>query len=192
MASEDLTGDVEKFKEALGPELDYLADGLAPAVAKLVSDVATATVSRTVAPLIDRAAQAETDTVMAAFTEKHPDWQKHEAAMLSLSKKIEPTEGMNELEFLDHLYSRATHDTLEKEVDAKVADGVKAALAATDRASSPRSVRDCYLAAQRGERFDADESVEATTREIVRPTAHSGPSSIRDAFLAAKRGERWE
>ena len=99
---DDVTTDVvETFREQLGPELEYLADGLAPAVTGLVG--------RAVEHAIDerarkaeqtKAAEAATTAVMTTFGERHPDWQAHEPAMLALAQKVQPQQGMTETEWL--------------------------------------------------------------------------------------------
>jgi hypothetical protein len=103
-------GILDTFRQQLGPELEYLADGLAPAIKGLVESLTKSTVEEATKPLkahtdqlLTKAAVEQTETVMKSFGDKRPDWKTHEPAMLALAQKIQPN-GMTELEFLDHLY----------------------------------------------------------------------------------------
>lgn len=115
-----------QFKSALGPDLDFLADSLAPAVMKMAEQIAQQTVESSVAPLkqaqstlVEKAAAEHTTAVMQAFEAEHPDWQQHEAAMFALSQRLQPN-GMAEGEYLKTLYKLAT-------ADIRTAEAVKAA-----------------------------------------------------------------
>jgi hypothetical protein len=192
----DVTNDVvETFRNELGPELEYLADGLAPAVTGLVGHaVEHALDVREHALQQAKAAEAATTAVMTAFTEKRPDWKEHESAMLALAQKLDP-KGMSDVEYLDHLYRAVTHASWQKERDAEAAKTARTddATDVADR-TAPRSFAECFAAARRGERFAADRSAEEPPRASERPTARSGAASLslREAFAAAKRGERLE
>lgn len=171
-----------EFKEALGPELEYLADGLAPAITKLVERLAAAQVAKAVDPLkkgteqlLSKAATEQTETIMKGFGEKYPDWQTHEPAMLALAQKLSPN-GMDEAEYLDHLYALVTRDTSAKTIDAKVADGVKKAIAKMEQGARNTEGRD---------RETPDGKV------TTGPPAGRAPD-FHEAYAAAKRGERWE
>ena len=197
MADDDLTHDVvETFRETLGPELEYLADGLAPAVTGLVGrQVERAIDAREHRAQQAKAAEAATTAVMKTFGEQHPDWKDHEPAMLQLAERIAPQRGMDEVEWLDFLYKRVTHASWEKERDAQIAEAAHTARAddaraVGDRTTSPRSFEECFRAARRGERFDAERSTEETPRATERQTARSEPMSLRDAFALAKAGKR--
>lgn len=108
MADEHDTDDiVNDFRQRLGPEFEYLADGLAPAIAGLVEGVSKSTVERTVEPiratqdaLNVRAADEQTAATMKTFAERHPDWQEHEAEILTLAEGLRPN-GIDELAYLD-------------------------------------------------------------------------------------------
>jgi hypothetical protein len=111
MANEPNADDiVEAFREKLGPELDYLADDLAPAI----TDLAQSVVQQRVAPLqaqadaiTAHANEEQTAATMKSFADRHPDWQEHEAEMLAQAAGLKPN-GIDELEYLDHLYALAT------------------------------------------------------------------------------------
>jgi hypothetical protein len=169
-----------EFKAALGPELEYLADGLAPAITKLVERLTQTTGEKTVAPLkkqmetlLSKAAQDQTETVMKSFGEKHPDWQEHEAAMLELAQRVQPKE-MTEPEFLEHLYATVTRDTWEKDRETKIAEGVKARLAKITKGA------------------EATETREESTPDSQVKKRPVGPVDFRQAYDDAKRGIRYE
>lgn len=172
-----------EFKEALGPELEYLADGLAPAITKLVERLTASTVDKATEPLkaqtkglLDRAAVEQTETVLQAFGKTHPDWQEHEDAMFALSQKLSPN-GMSEVEYLGHLYKLVTADAQAsahaKELETKVAAGVKAAIAKMTKGAETTETRQ-----------------DATPERQVRSQPPSTPT-IHEAYEAAKRGEVW-
>lgn len=164
---------IASFRTALGPDLDFLADKLAPAIQALAQNVAKATVGQAVEPLqsaqqtlLDKAAQEQQTALLESFTTKHPDWKQHETAITALGAKLQPN-GMEPLEFLSTLYTLATKDIAAGETAKKaVARMVKAAGADEGK---PTAVSGDRVA-------------------IARP---ANPT-LREAFEAAKRGERWE
>lgn len=171
-----------EFKDALGPELEYLADGLAPAITKLVDRLTAAQVAKAVDPLkkgteqlLTKAATEQTETIMKGFGEAHPDWKDHEDAMLALAQKLSPN-GMTEGEYLEHIYALVTRDTSAKAIDAKVAEGVKKAIAKMEQGARNTDGRD---------RETPDGKV------TTGPPAGRAPE-FSEAYAAAKRGERWE
>ena len=169
-----------EFRTALGPELEYLADGLAPAITKLVERLTATTVEKATAPqrqqleqLTGRAAVEQTDVVMKAFEGRHPDWKTHEPELLALSQKLSP-KGMTEGEYLDHLYTIVTANALPAAIDTKVAEGVKKALKRM---------------------ADGAETTETRTRSTPERAVRIAPPenpTFHEAYQAAKRGERWE
>jgi hypothetical protein len=173
-----------EFKTNLGPELEYLADGLTPAITKLVETLTKATVEKATTPLkaaqsllLDKAAHEQTDQVMATFAKAHPDWEQHEDALFALAQKLQPN-GMTENEYLDHLWKLVTADSTPDTtaLEKKIADGVKAALRKMETAAAGTETRS------------------RTTPEgqvsHARPTDHV--PDFREAYLAAKGGQRWE
>jgi predicted glycoside hydrolase/deacetylase ChbG (UPF0249 family) len=163
--TDDLT---ERFREDLGPDFEYLADGVAPVVKRIVEQL----VSHATAPLrhradqvaaleaerdnaraIREAGQAEAKT-MAAFSERHPDWKDHQQAIAELSQKWS-SQGMTQAEYLDHLYTLVTadarHEAQPRERDTTGADD------GDRQADTPRSTptfAECFRAAKRGERWE--------------------------------------
>jgi hypothetical protein len=164
---------IQQFKEKLGPEYEYLADGLAPAVMHLVESLTKQTVDTATAPLkaeqqarLAQQAEQQTADVMKAFGEKHADWKEHEPAMLALAEKIHPN-GMNEAEYLDLLYQVVTRDRA-------VADAAKSAIVKMTEAAKK-----------------AEPRVEPTGDSKVKKSRPKN-ASFADAYEAAKRGEVWE
>jgi hypothetical protein len=164
---------VAGFKEKLGPEFEYLADSLAPAVMHLVESLTKQTVEQTVAPLkadhdarVAQQATEQTTSIMKSFETKHPDWKQHEPAMLKLAEKIQPN-GMDEIEYLELLHSTVTRDRV-------IADATKAA-----------------IAKMKEEAAKAEPSIEPTAGSRVKKGRPQG-ASFSDAYAAAKRGERWD
>jgi len=90
-----------KLRTALGPELAFLADKLAPAIEDLVNPL-----QQSVQDTSQKAALLQAEQVLKTFGVTHPDWQQHEAEMTKLAKTIQPN-GMEESEFLELLYTQA-------------------------------------------------------------------------------------
>jgi hypothetical protein len=197
--SEHADDPVEQFRNDLGPELEYLADTLAPAVQRLAQRVSHETVrplhARVAAEDAQRTA-AHVQTLLNAFGEKHPDWKEHEPAMLALAQKVQPT-GMTEAEYLDHLYASATHERWQQERDAAIEAEVQKKTgqrgterpATTDR-PTPRHVAsfdDAFQAALRGERWSDDEGEDEGAPAPPAAPARASTAKSPDAMTATHR-----
>jgi hypothetical protein len=174
--------DVEEFRKVLGPDLEYLAEPLAPAVTTLIDRKVQAALAAALGPVqhqqqavIQHVAEEQTAAVMKAFEAKHADWNQHEAAMFDLAQRIEP-KGMTELEFLEHLYTIATRTAWEKDKEAKIADGVKQALKRLQRGADTTERR----------------TQPTPNDEVIKGPPRDRAPSFAEAYEAAKRGERWE
>lgn len=99
---------IESFRTALG-DFGFLADSLAPAVQQMAERIAKQTVDSRVAPLTERAAREQTETIFKAFETAHPDWKQFEPAMQKLLPQIEP-KGMGQLDYLNLLYGVVTRE----------------------------------------------------------------------------------
>jgi len=170
------------FRKDLGPDLEYLADSLAPAMRKLLERVTAATVDKSVKPLreqtnglVARVADETTQSVLKAFETKHADWKQHEDAMVSLMTKVQP-KGMGELEYLDMLYNLVTRDAWEKDKDAQI-----------EKAASERVKK-------RVAKMNEGRSGETTrgTPESQVKKRPVGLPTFAEAAAAAKRGERFD
>lgn len=157
-----------QFKAALGPDLDFLAEPLAPAIKAMAETIAKQTVENATAPLksaqqtlLDKAAEENSAAVLNTFTASHPDWKQHEPAMMKIAADFKPSEGMDPAKYLDTLYKLATYDTAQAEAvkahHERMAKAAKTAETRTDGTSEKR--------------------VDTSSRKV---------SSIREAFLEAK------
>jgi hypothetical protein len=162
------------LREALGPELEFLADKLGPAFDKLVQATAKAAVASEVKPLKDqqdvlvsRAAVEQRDAVMTAFEAKYPDWKQHEAAMVELAEKFPPSGKVTELEYLGMIHTLATKDTQAAATVKKTIERMTKGAETTER------------------------QIPATSASRVKATPPGVPT-FREAYEAAKRGERFE
>lgn len=161
---------IAEFKKSLGPEYEYLAEALAPAVSALVQRVTAGAVEplkKEQATILSKQAEDETTKVMAAFETKRPGWKKHEPAMLALSQKVQP-HGMGELDYLDHLYTMVT-------MDERIADGVKQHIAKVTKAAA-----------------ESEGAPGSTVPDGQVKTPAPGKPSFREAAAAALRGERFD
>ena len=162
-----------RVKTELGPDLDFLAEPLTRAFRTMAEEVAKSVAEQTVKPLkeqqdqfLTRAAVEQTATVMQTFEKSHPDWKKHEPALVALSRQLQPN-GMTELDYLDLLYAHITRDQ-------QIADATRKALERMTQAA---------------ETAEGREHPPSDSRITVTSTA---PQTIREAYVMAKRGERVE
>ena len=168
------------FKKNLGPDFEYLAEGLAPAIKGLVEQLTQTTVEKATEPFkrehetlqLERG-MAATDATMKAFGEAHPDWQKHEDAMMAEAETLDP-KGLTEAQYLDKLYSLVTRADWEKTRDAQIADGVKAAIEKMNKSAQSTETR-----------------TRATPERSVKVAPGKTPT-FQEAFEAARRGERFD
>lgn len=176
-AAETMADDViAQFRTALGPELDFLADKLAPAIQSLAQNVAKSAVGQAVEPLksaqqtlIDKAATEQRDTVLKSFTDKHPDWKTHEPKMLDIAAKVKPGDGVDPGEYMETLLYLATKDISEAEITKKVVERMTKTAKGDEGKSTPLP----------------------NTQVTIAPPDPSDPHYLRKAFEAAKRGESW-
>lgn len=174
-AAETMADDVvSAFRSALGPDLEFLADKLAPAIQSLAQNVAKAAVGQAVEPLksaqeklLDQASKEQSAQLLQSFTEKRPDWKSHEPAMMKVAESVKPAEGVDPIAYLDILYTLATKDIQAAEATKKVvqrltkgakeAEGKAEALPESRVNSAPAkvgSIREAYELAKRGQRVE--------------------------------------
>jgi len=156
-------------KASLGPEYEDLADRLAPAIreaAKLVAEESGRPTAEQLDQVIQDSALRESGLAMEAFAKKHPDWKDSEEAMVALSNKMMPGEGMTEVEYLENLYFLVTREANEGE-------GIKKIVKKMTRAAQSES----------GGTTVADTHVSRTSNR---------PPTFQEAAAAARRGERFE
>lgn len=164
----------EAVKQALGPELDFLAGPLTKAIQTVAEQVAKTVAAQAVKPLeeqtsqiVSHAATEQVKAIEAAFAQKHPDWKQYEPRMVELGQTMQPGPGMTELDYLESLYKLASFDDQIAAAGKKAV--VRLAKGAEDAEREPQSVKE--------------------TQVQKTPPANA---TLSDAFAAAKRGERWE
>lgn len=96
---------LEIFESAIGPEY---AKQLKPALEKLI-DSKIAPFRESHEKQMGKAVAELQQQIEKQFTEKRPDWKKHEPAMKALAEKIQP-KGLEPLEYLDALYVMVTNE----------------------------------------------------------------------------------
>lgn len=156
-------------KTALGPDFEELAERLIPAITAVTDSM----VKQALKPVLDKqdtiiidAAAKSSAANMAVFAKAHPGWEKHEEAMVALSERFPPGEGMDELEYLDSIFFLVTREKSEGGAVKKVVDRMK------------KAARDS----------NADASVSGD-KVALRP---GKLPTFTEAAEAAKRGERFE
>ena len=119
------------------------------------------------------AAAAETESTIAQFTAKYPDWKKHEARMLELGQEFIPAKPMSDYKYMEHLHTLATAKINEAEQVKKTVEKINKSVAS---AEPPQS------------------GVPNHRVEVTRPSNWSTMNSrerLEAAHAAAKRGEHW-
>lgn len=170
-AVDDLSTRVLKaVKKNLGETYDDLAGPLAQAIHEaaemVVGDRLKGTESR-VEEVVADAALNEANATIAAFEEKYPEWSKHEKAMVALSQRMPPGEGMSQYEYLENLYFLVTREGAQGDAVKKVVKRMSKSAANTDKGGSTVDTKVVALspgqkptfaqaaaAARRGERFE--------------------------------------
>lgn len=160
-----------RVRAAMGPEYEDIADRMSTAI----HDAAQLMVSEAIKPLkqdqeslLRESSMRESKTVLDAFAKEHPDWKKHEKAMVAMTKKLPIGEGMTEREYLDNIYFLVTREG--KKGDAVKNAAKRMAASARKGGGESRSVPDSAVskspagrlpsfgeaaaAARRGERLD--------------------------------------
>lgn len=179
-APQPTVAELDEFKQLLGTDLEYLADGAYPAVKALIERHVQAALAQVVQPIraqqeavTAHVASEQTAAVMREFSTKHPDWQSHEPAMLALSKQIKPS-GMSEPDYLEHLYVTVTRGDSARVLEAQVAKQVKATLARMQKGAD-----------------SAERSTPSTPGSQIRRSPTHIPG-WEEAAAAARRGERFD
>lgn len=109
-----------KLREALGDELGFLADKLAPVLEDFVKPFHEKAQAMEIA---NRERQVEAD--LATLTSKYPDWKKHESKMMELAKELKPAQGSSGIRYLEILYKAATSSGDAARIVQKMAEGAK-------------------------------------------------------------------
>lgn len=173
--AEQVTEDVntkltKSVKDALGPEFEELADRLIPAirvVAENLVEQAMKPVNEKTDGIIRDSAAKSSEAAMNVFKKNHPDWEKHEEAMVTMSAKLPPGEGMTEAEYLEDIFYLVTREKSKGEGVKKVVDRMK---------NSAKNA-------------SKDASTVSDTKVTARPIK---PPTFKEAAAAAIRGERFE
>jgi hypothetical protein len=114
-------------------------------------------------------AREQTATVMKAFSDKYPGWEKYESKMLEFSNTLQPN-GMDEGAYLEALYKLATYGVQSAEQTKAIVEKMQKSAAASESVSS--GVNASRVAPGPRKYKDTDEA-------------------LREAAAAARRGEVW-
>lgn len=158
-----------KVKKALGPDYEDLGAGMGAAIHDALLEAVpelTKSFSEQLNQVTADSAMREASVAIELFAKKYPDWQKHEAAMTALSKKMPPGEGVTEAEYLENLYLLSTRDKATGEGIKKVVTKMQKSAGAAEK---PGRVSEKVVANKSGK-----------------------PMSFKEAYEMAKRNERAE
>ena len=154
---------VAELKKDLGPDLEFLAERLAPALERMISRQAGQAISKEVEPLKQQAQKMQEETVtqqidanLKMFTEKHPDWKKHEAEMTKIGARFQPVANGKEswMEYMETLYFLATKDGREGDIAKKTVERMKASAEKSETSEGGVSGSKVTKAAPKGGSFD--------------------------------------
>jgi len=153
-----------EVKKSLGPDLEFLAERVAPMFQKLYKDIAE--VKSDTEAQKARIAQVQAEDAAAAMTKEHPDWMKHAAQMNALSKKLQPA-GMDQLDYLKVLYKLVAPEKTP-------ADQAKKIIAKLQKSAESSESNNAGV---------SDNNVQVSPGKLP---------SIDEAYAAAQKGVRWE
>ena len=141
-AANELLADL---KQSLGPDLEFLADKLAPVFERTVAKLASQAITKEVGPLKKQAQAMQEETVrqqidanLGAFTKKYPDWKKHEAKMTEIGVRLQPAADPKTgkpptwMDYMEDLYYLATKDGREGDIAKQTVERMKKAAEKTE------------------------------------------------------------
>ena len=132
-------------RQALGPELEFLAEKIAPAFEQLL-DRRVKPIEAARETAIRQQAEREVRDNLATFAAKHPNWKTHEAEMIALAQRFQPAGDQTEADWMESLYRLVTYDSsIAAGVQAEIQKMSKAAKASTETrpAAASASVHRC-------------------------------------------------
>jgi hypothetical protein len=155
---------VAELKLDLGPDLEFLADKLGPALERLIAREAGQAISKEVEPLKQQAQKMQEETVtqqieanLEMFSDKHPDWRKYEAEMTKIGARFQPVATGKDswMEYMETLYFLATKDGREGDIAKKTVERMKASAEKSQTSEGGVSGSKVTKAAPKGASFDA-------------------------------------
>ncbi len=160
---------VEKLEALFGPDV---TQQMLPALREIAQEMVQP-LQQTVEQ--DRAAQAQktAEGVWKQFQSDNPDWQKHEAGMADVAKRIVPQVGTSQRQYLDMLLFLAKRDNIEADAAQKAVARINQAAAT---AENPR------------QGVPSNRVAPAPPKDIA---ARNLNDQFEAAVDAARRGEVW-
>lgn len=160
---------LEVVQAELGDEYGDLSPKMARAMEKVAEMVATR-VAQPLAQeqhrLLRETAEAESARALEVFGKTHPDFKKHEKAMVEMSRKVTPQKGVTEQEYLGILYDLVQAKGKEGDLTKKIV----------------KRINQSAKSSKEGPRVPA--------REVK--TNPSALPTFAEAAEAADRGEVWD
>lgn len=164
----DATGElIAELRKDLGPDLEFLADKLAPALERITLKLAGQAVSKEIEPLKQqtKALQEEAmvqqiDANLELFSKKHPDWKKYEAKMtekgIRLHPAVDPKTGKPPtwMEYMDDLYYLASKDARDGDIAKKTVERMKDSAEKSESSEGGAPGNRVTKAAPKGMKFD--------------------------------------
>lgn len=164
----DATGElVAELKQSLGPDLEFLADKLAPALERITLKLAGQAVSKEIEPLKqqtqrlqEQAITEQIDNNLKLFTEKYPDFKKHEAKMTEIGTRLHPATDSKTgkpptwMEYMEDLYYLATRDSRDGDIAKKTVERMTESAKKSETSEGGVSGQKVTKAAPKGKSFD--------------------------------------
>lgn len=134
------------LRDALGPELAFIADRMGPVLEKLIVKGAQDVASKELEPIKAQQEQAKLESVtksvdadIAQLAAKHPDWEKHWDKMRGFSQQLQPSGNMTGVDYLETLYFLATKDTNKAEQTKEIVKRMNESATKSDSSDSGMS-----------------------------------------------------
>lgn len=118
----------DEFAAVLGEEA---ADKLLPIFDKMMQK-RMEPVLQSQQTLAGQAALTQAEAVLETFEAKNPEWRKHEAKMVEISKMIQPARGTDPVKWMDMLYRLATDESSAADKTQQLIDRVTTSVRGSD------------------------------------------------------------
>jgi hypothetical protein len=149
VAAETTANLLDSLRESLGPEYDFLADKIAPAIEQAIRNKTADIIGREIEPIRQQARQREEEAVVQrvdlnieAFSKKHPDWKQYEAQMSDIGKRLVPQHDPQTGQpaswesYMEDLYFLATKDVREADIAKRTIERMQKS---ADKSDAPDS-----------------------------------------------------
>lgn len=127
-STEEITkATVDILKEGVPPEYQFLVDGLAKGIEKIIQvevDKRVAPLKSTVEVQLEKTVTREVDATFEKFYASHKDWEQYDAEMKEISKRLPMGQETDLATYLNDLYDLASMRTKEAKIVSKTVEKI--------------------------------------------------------------------